>query len=141
MNDEEDDEEDEDEESRNSKKKKKKKRGRRRSSCRKNMSSGVLRRGISLSQLSCGSLNLSRHRSASFSRNYTGFLPASSKDEVSDAWLSDYEAFRRSLCGGSLNYKALFVDAAGTLIVPAQPAAKVFWGKASIFPVSSFRVS
>lgn len=38
---------------------------------------------------------------------------------------NDYEIYRRSRYGG-LAYKALLVDAAGTLIVPAQPAAKVY---------------
>ncbi|MCO5575737.1 hypothetical protein L7F22_029540 [Adiantum nelumboides] len=38
----------------------------------------------------------------------------------------EYEVYRRSLYGG-LAYKALLVDAAGTLIVPSEPAAKVYY--------------
>ncbi|KAJ7521373.1 hypothetical protein O6H91_19G050900 [Diphasiastrum complanatum] len=37
----------------------------------------------------------------------------------------DYDEFRRAINGG-LTHKALLVDAAGTLLVPSQPAAKIY---------------
>ena len=40
-------------------------------------------------------------------------------------WLKDYEDYRKSLYGGKITYKALLVDAVGTLVVPAQPTAQV----------------
>ena len=85
-------------------------------------------RGFLLRRQSFRSRNiaLTMDNSRSWFRNRGRSLSVSSKEESLDISLSDYDAFRRSLCGGSLKYKALFVDAAGTLIVPSQPAAKVF---------------
>lgn len=40
-------------------------------------------------------------------------------------WLKDYEDYRKSLYGGNITHKALFVDAVGTLLVPAQSTAQV----------------
>lgn len=52
-------------------------------------------------------------------------VPLRSSSPVEFGLFSDYEMYRRSINGG-LAYKALLVDAAGTLIIPAQPAAKVY---------------
>uniref|UniRef100_A0A803N5G2 Haloacid dehalogenase-like hydrolase domain-containing protein 3 n=1 Tax=Chenopodium quinoa TaxID=63459 RepID=A0A803N5G2_CHEQI len=41
-------------------------------------------------------------------------------------WLKDYEDYRKSLYGGNITHKALFVDAVGTLLVPAQPTAQIY---------------
>ncbi|KAK9726014.1 hypothetical protein RND81_05G184700 [Saponaria officinalis] len=41
-------------------------------------------------------------------------------------WLKDYQDYRKSLYGGSITHKALFVDAVGTLLVPAQPMAQIY---------------
>ncbi|EFJ07936.1 hypothetical protein SELMODRAFT_161261 [Selaginella moellendorffii] len=38
---------------------------------------------------------------------------------------SDFDEYRRSINGG-ISHKALLVDAAGTLLIPAQPAAQVY---------------
>lgn len=40
--------------------------------------------------------------------------------------VKDYEDYRRNLYGG-LTHKALLVDAVGTLVVPSQPMAQVFF--------------
>lgn len=37
----------------------------------------------------------------------------------------EYEEYRKSVYGGDVNYKALLVDAVGTLVVPSQPMAQV----------------
>ncbi|KAG5555881.1 hypothetical protein RHGRI_006512 [Rhododendron griersonianum] len=39
--------------------------------------------------------------------------------------LKDYEDYRRALYGG-ITYKALLVDAVGTLVVPSQPMAQIY---------------
>ncbi|KMT15140.1 hypothetical protein BVRB_3g062570 [Beta vulgaris subsp. vulgaris] len=41
-------------------------------------------------------------------------------------WLKDYEDYRKSLYGGNITHKALFVDAVGTLLVPAQSTAQIY---------------
>ncbi|KAL8167804.1 hypothetical protein V2J09_009303 [Rumex salicifolius] len=40
-------------------------------------------------------------------------------------WMKEYDDYRRSLYGG-VTHKALFVDAAGTLVVPSQPMAQIY---------------
>lgn len=45
---------------------------------------------------------------------------------VNGFWLKDYEDYRKSLYGGNITHKALFVDAVGTLLVPAQPTAQIY---------------
>ncbi|GAB4851740.1 hypothetical protein Ancab_031142 [Ancistrocladus abbreviatus] len=40
-------------------------------------------------------------------------------------WVKDYEDYRRSLYGG-ITYKALLVDAVGTLVIPSQPMAQIY---------------
>ena len=58
--------------------------------------------------------------------NMHGATPAQPTNLASGMLINDYDEYRRALCGGgALSYKALLVDAAGTLIVPSEPAAKV----------------
>lgn len=59
-------------------------------------------------------------------------------------WLKDYEDYRKSLYGGNITHKALFVDAVGTLLVPAQPTAQVSFSLSSklltgLIKLSSFK--
>ena len=65
-------------------------------------------RGFLLRHQSFRSRNiaLAMDNSISWFRNRSRSLSVSSKEESLDISLSDYEAFRRSLCGGSLKYKA-----------------------------------
>ncbi|XP_057547670.1 uncharacterized protein LOC130826139 isoform X2 [Amaranthus tricolor] len=41
-------------------------------------------------------------------------------------WSKDYEDYRKSLYGGNITHKALFVDAVGTVLVPAQSTSKIY---------------
>ncbi|KAJ8449788.1 hypothetical protein Cgig2_001444 [Carnegiea gigantea] len=57
------------------------------------------------------------------------YSTAASPEVGSDAnglWWKDYEDYRRSLYGGKITHTALFVDAVGTLLVPAQPTAQIY---------------
>ncbi|KAL2895884.1 Haloacid dehalogenase-like hydrolase domain-containing protein 3 [Bienertia sinuspersici] len=55
-------------------------------------------------------------------------LEIDSKSETNSKgiWFDDYSEYRKSLYGGHITHKALFVDAVGTLLVPAQPTAQIY---------------
>ncbi|KAH7404898.1 hypothetical protein KP509_15G049100 [Ceratopteris richardii] len=66
-----------------------------------------------------------RRSSSTFGKPSINGNIVNSSSPVQLGLFQDYERYRRSLYGG-LAYKALLVDAAGTLIIPSEPAAKVY---------------
>ncbi|XP_057548871.1 uncharacterized protein LOC130827225 [Amaranthus tricolor] len=60
-------------------------------------------------------------------KSYSVSSAAASEPEMVDGfWSKEYEDYRKSLYGGNITHKALFVDAVGTLLVPAQSTPKIY---------------